>query len=258
MRKLEYNFANKNVWLQANLLISIYLNYNIVILTWSVIVSPLYLSNLWSQQIHLFPTINILKCWRPRDKIGEHALPSVKIRIARNTKTRRLLFCIQCIECVSYFNFRCHKFVGVSEEADMAKKRTSLKVKKNKSLLIFSPFARPHNRESRKELNWAWSAGVPIFSVRVKYNFSRMTLLKFCTTRSLINVKKKYILYLSVYYGFEIAFGSETKDRIPFFADRGKIELRSASRSVVGNQLILIVPSSSHFRALFLFYSLKI
>ena len=137
VRKLEYNFANKNVWLQANLLISIYLDYNIVILTWSVIASPLYLSNLWSQQINLFPTINILKCWRPRDKIGEHAHPSVKIRIARNTKTRRLLFCIQCIECVSYFNFRCHKFVGVSEEADMAKKRTSRKVKKNKSLLIF-------------------------------------------------------------------------------------------------------------------------
>lgn len=152
MRKLEYNFANKNVWRQANLLISIYLNYNIVILTWSVIVSPPYLSNLWSQQIHLFPTINILKCWRPRDKIGEHTLPSVKIRIARNTKTRRLLFCIQCIECVSYFIFSCHKLVGVSEEADMAKKRISRKVKKNKSLLILSPSLAPIIESLEKSL----------------------------------------------------------------------------------------------------------
>lgn len=64
-----------------------------------------------------------------------------------------------------------------------------------------------------------------------------MTLLKICTTSSLINVKRKYI-YIYVYFfncqakinGFEIAFCSETKDRIPFFADLGKIELRSFGR----------------------------
>lgn len=106
---------------------------------------------------------------------------------------------------------------------------------KRTSLSSFFTFARPHNRESRKELNWAWFAGLPIFSVRVKYNFSRMTLLKICTTSSLINVKRKYIF---VYFfncqakinGFEIAFCSKTKDRIPFFADLGKIELRSFGR----------------------------
>lgn len=195
--------------------------------------SPLYLSNLWSQQIHLFPTINILKCWRPRDKTDEHALPSVKIRIARNTNWRLADFFSVFIVLSVWANL----FSGATSLLGWAKKRIWRKSGQaerwKRTLLIFFPFARPHNRESRKELIehdllvyryflWEWNTTSLAWP---SWKFAQLAPW---------SMWKRNIYYIYIFFncqekinGFELAFGSETKDRIPFFADRGKIELRS-------------------------------
>ena len=83
----------------------------------------MYLLNLQSDQFHLFPdlfpTINTLKCWRPRGKIGLLDLDQLKLEFPEPSRT--LLFCYE----LCYF--RRHKFVGVSNDADIykAKNRTS-------------------------------------------------------------------------------------------------------------------------------------
>ena len=87
-----------------------------------MIVPPVYLLNLQSEEIHLFPdlfpTINILKCWRPRGKIGLLGLDQLKLELLETSRT--LLFCIEL------FYFSRHKFAGVNKDADiLAKNRTS-------------------------------------------------------------------------------------------------------------------------------------